>query len=398
MGAEQHRAAHMDFALSDQQRDVKATIERLCADFDDAYWLAKDREGGFPHEFHAAMAKGGWLGVCMPEEYGGAGLGLTEAAIMAQAIAQSGAGMSGASAVHINIFGLQPVVVYGTDEQKRRFLPPLIAGQEKACFGVTEPNTGLDTTRLRTRAEKRGDRYVVNGQKVWISTAQVADRMLLLARTTPLEDVKKATHGLSLFYTKFDRSRIEVREIEKMGRKAVDSNQLFIDNLEIPEEDLIGEEGRGFEYILHGLNPERVLIAAEAVGLGFVALERATQYAKDRVVFGRPIGQNQGIQHPLAENWMELEAARLMVMNAAWQYDQGLPNGAAANAAKYLAGEAGFKACQQAVMTHGGFGYAKEYHVERYLREVMLPRIAPVTPQLVLCYIAERVLGLPKSY
>ncbi|MCX7381532.1 MAG: acyl-CoA/acyl-ACP dehydrogenase [Alphaproteobacteria bacterium] len=388
----------MDFALSDQQRDVKATIERLCADFDDAYWLAKDREGGFPHEFHAAMAKGGWLGVCMPEEYGGAGLGLTEAAIMAQAIAQSGAGMSGASAVHINIFGLQPVVIYGTDDQKRRFLPPLIAGKEKACFAVTEPNTGLDTTHLRTRAVKHGDRYVVNGQKVWISTAQVADRMLLLARTTPIEGVKKATQGLSLFYTAFDRTRIEVREIEKMGRKAVDSNQLFIDNLEIPEEDLIGEEGRGFEYILHGLNPERVLIAAEAVGLGFVALERATRYAKDRVVFGRPIGQNQGIQHPLAENWMELEAARLMVMNAAWQYDQGLPNGAAANAAKYLAGEAGFKACQQAVMTHGGFGYAKEYHVERYLREVMIPRIAPVSPQLVLCYIAERVLGLPKSY
>ena len=392
------RSRLMDFNLTDQQRAVKAAIERICADFDDAYWLEKDRHGGFPTDFHAALAAGGWLGVCMPEDYGGAGLGLTEAAIMAQAIAQSGAGMSGASAVHINIFGLQPVVVFGTDEQKRRFLPPLIAGRERACFAVTEPDTGLDTTHLKTRAEKRGDRYIANGRKVWISTAQVADRMLLLARTTPIEGVKKASHGLSLFYTKLDRTRIEVREIEKMGRKAVDSNQLFIDNLEIPEEDLIGEEGRGFEYLLHGLNPERVLIAAEAVGLGFVALERATQYAKDRVVFGRPIGQNQAIQHPLAENWMELEAARLMTMNAAWQYDQGLPCGAAANAAKYLAGEAGFKACQQAVMTHGGFGYAREYHVERYLREVILPRLAPVSPQLVLCYIAERVLGLPKSY
>jgi acyl-CoA dehydrogenase len=388
----------MDFAFMDQQRAVKAAVERICADFGDDYWRKRDSEGGFPVEFHAAMAAGGWLGVCMPEEYGGAGLGLVEASIMAQAIAQSGAGMSGASAVHINIFGLQPVVVYGSDEQKRRFLPPLIAGREKACFAVTEPNTGLDTTHLKTRAEKRGDVWVANGQKVWISTAQVADRMLLLARTTPLEGVKKASQGLSLFYTKLDRNRVEVREIEKMGRKAVDSNQVFIDNLEIPEEDLIGEEGRGFEYLLHGLNPERVLIAAEAVGLGLVALERATKYARERVVFGRPIGQNQGIQHPLAENWMELEAARLMTMQAAWQYDQGMNCGAAANAAKYLAGEAGFKACQQAVMTHGGFGYAKEYHVERYLREVIIPRIAPVSPQLVLCYIAERVLGLPKSY
>ncbi len=388
----------MNFELTDQQRSVKAAIERICADFGDDYWRAHDQGAGFPTAFHAALAAGGWLGVCMPEEYGGAGLGLAEATIMMQAISQSGAGMSGASAVHINIFGLQPVVVYGTDEQKRRFLPPLIAGREKACFAVTEPDTGLDTTHLKTRAEKHGDHYIANGRKVWISTAQVADRMLLLARTTPIEHVKKRTNGLSLFYTKLDRTRVEVREIDKMGRKAVDSNQLFIDNLIIPQEDLIGEEGRGFEYILHGLNPERVLIAAEAVGLGLVALERATQYAKDRVVFGRPIGQNQAIQHPLAENWMELEAARLMTMNAAWQYDQGLNCGAAANAAKYLAGEAGFKACQQAVMTHGGFGYAKEYHVERYLREVILPRIAPVSPQLVLCYIAEKVLGLPKSY
>jgi acyl-CoA dehydrogenase len=388
----------MDFALTEQQHAVQAAIDKICAGFGDEYWLERDRAGGFPAEFHAALAAGGWLGVCMPEEYGGAGLGLTEAAIMMQAIAQSGAGMSGASAVHINIFGLQPVVVHGTEAQKRRFLPPLIAGRERACFAVTEPNTGLDTTRLRTRADRRGDRYVVNGQKVWISTAQVAERMLLLARTTPLEEVRKPTEGLSLFYTALDRSRVAVREIEKMGRKAVDSNQVFIDGLEVPEEDRIGEEGRGFEYLLHGLNPERVLIAAEAVGLGFAALARATAYAKERVVFGRPIGRNQAIQHPLAECWMELEAARLMVMNAAWQYDSGGNAGAAANAAKYLAGEAGFKACQQAVMTHGGFGYAREYHVERYLREVMIPRIAPVSPQLVLCYIAERVLGLPKSY
>jgi acyl-CoA dehydrogenase len=277
-------------------------------------------------------------------------------------------------------------------------LPPLVAGREKACFAVTEPNTGLDTTRLKTRAERRGDHYVLNGAKVWISTAQVADKMLILARTTPLDEVKQRSHGLSLFYTKLDRRFVEVREIEKMGRKAVDSNQLFIDGLEVPVEDRIGEEGKGFHYILHGLNPERILIAAEAIGLGRAALDRATRYAGEREVFGRKIGQNQGIQHPLAENWMALEAADLMMYRAAWAYDRGDECGAAANAAKYLGAEAGYRACETAVMTHGGFGYAKEYHVERYLRESLIPRIAPVSPQLILCYIAEKVLGLPKSY
>jgi len=296
------------------------------------------------------------------------------------------------------MFGLNPVVVFGTEEQKQRMLRPMVEGREKTCFGVTEPNVGLNTTQLKTRAVRDGDRYIVNGQKVWISTAQVAEKILLLARTTPLEDVSKPTMGLSLFHTDLDRSKIDVREIEKMGRKCVDSNELFIDGLEVPIEDRIGEEGRGFEYILHGLNPERVLIAAEAIGLGRLALQRATEYAKERVVFDRPIGQNQSIQHPLAINWANLEASRLMVMAAAEQYDNNESCGAAANAAKYLAGEAAFDACQQAVMTHGGYGYAKEYHVERYLREVMVPRIAPISPQLALSYIAERVLGLPKSY
>jgi acyl-CoA dehydrogenase len=388
----------MDFSLTDEQESIRAAIGEICAQFGVEYWLQKDREGGFPHELHQALARDGWLGVCIPEQYGGSGLGITEAAIMMQAIAESGAGMSGASCVHINIFGLNPVVVFGSEEQKQRWLPPLVQGKETACFAVTEPNTGLNTTQLKTRAERKGDHYLVNGQKVWISTAQTAKKMLLLARTTPLEDVKKKTEGLTLFYTDLDRNHIEVREIEKMGRKAVDSNQVFIDNLKIPVEDRIGEEGRGFEYILHGMNPERVLIAAEAVGLGHVAIKRAAQYANERIVFDRPIGQNQGIQHPLAASWMELEAARLMVMNAAWKYDQGLPCGAEANAAKYLAGEAGFNACQRAVMSHGGFGYAKEYHVERYLRESFIPRIAPISPQLILCFIAERVLGLPKSY
>ncbi|MDF3813310.1 acyl-CoA dehydrogenase family protein [Rhodopseudomonas sp. BAL398] len=388
----------MDFALSESQEAIRDAVRKTCSPFDDAYWLRKDREGGFPHDFHKAMADAGWLGICIPERFGGSGLGVVEAAIMMRAIAESGAGMSGASAVHINVFGLNPVVVFGTDEQRMRMLPPMIDGREKSCFAVTEPNTGLNTTQLKTRAVAKNDRYIVNGQKVWISTAQVAHKILLLARTTPLEEVKKPTHGLSLFYTDFDKQRVKVHEIEKMGRKVIDSNELFFEDFEIPMEDRIGEEGRGFEYILHGMNPERILIAAEAVGLGQLALKKATDYANSRIVFNRPIGMNQAIQHPLAKNWMELEAAWLMVLSAAWQYDNNLPCGAAANAAKYLAGEAGFQACEQAVMTHGGFGYAKEYHVERYLREVLIPRIAPISPQLVLSFIAEKVLGLPKSY
>jgi len=317
---------------------------------------------------------------------------------MMQAISESGAGLAGASAVHMNIFGLNPVVVFGTDEQKQRMLPPLVQGKEKACFAVTEPDTGLNTTQLKMKAERRGDTYVLNGLKTWISTAQVTEKMLILARTTPLDEVTDRTGGLSLFYTDLDRQHVEVREIDKMGRKAVDSNELFIEDLEVPVEDRIGEEGKGFRYILHGMNPERILIASEAVGLGRLAIARSTQYAKERIVFGRPIGQNQAIQHPLAECWMELEAANLMVFHAASKYDEGLSCGAEANAAKYLAGEAGFKACHTAIMTHGGFGYAKEYHVERYLREVMIPHLAPISPQLILCFIAEKVLGLPKSY
>ncbi|WP_375175125.1 acyl-CoA dehydrogenase family protein [Pseudooceanicola sp.] len=388
----------MDFALTEDQTAIQDAIERICADFGDDYWLKKDREGGFPVDFYDALAREGWLGICTAEDQGGAGLGVTEAAIMMRTIAESGAGLSGASAVHINIFGLKPVDVFGTEEQKNRMIRPMAEGRAKACFGVTEPNTGLNTTQLKLRAEKRGDTYVVNGQKVWISTAQVADNILLLARTTPLEEVTKPTQGLSLFYTPFDRDRIKVNEIEKMGRKAVDSNELFFEDFEIPETDRIGEEGEGFKYILQGMNPERILIAAEAVGLGFAALKKATAYAKEREVFNRPIGQNQAIQHPLAVCHSNLEAAWLVTMKAAWLYDQGRDCGAEANMAKYLAGEAGFDACQQSIMTHGGFGYAKEYHVERYLRESLIPRIAPISPQLALCYIAERVLGLPKSY
>jgi acyl-CoA dehydrogenase len=388
----------MDFEPSAEQEAIRSSILKLCSRFGDAYWRERDREGGFPHEFHAAMAKGRWLGIAMPERYGGAGLGIVEAALMMQAVAESGAAMSGASAVHMNIFGLNPVVVFGTDEQKERMLPPLIAGIDKTCFAVTEPDAGLDTTRLKTRAERRGDHYVVTGQKIWISTAQVATKMLLLARTTPLDKVERRSQGLSLFYTDLDRSRIELREIRKMGRHAVDSNELFIEGLCVKERDRIGAEGDGFKSILHGMNPERILIAAEAVGIGRAALARAARYAKDRIVFERPIGQNQAIQHPLARSWAELEAANLMVLKAASLYDRGGECGPEANAAKYLAGEAGFRACETALMTHGGMGYAEEFQVERYLREVLIARIAPVSPQMILSFIAERVLGLPKSY
>ncbi len=387
----------MNFLWTTEHEQIRDAVTRTCAPFDADYWLRKDRDGGFPEDFHRALAESGWLGIAMPEEYGGAGLGISEAALMMHTISATGAGLSGASAVHMNIFGLHPVVVFGSDAQKRRWLPPLIQGTDKACFGVTEPNTGLNTLKLKTRAVRHGDHYVVHGQKVWISTAQVANKILLLARTTPIEECK-GTDGLSLFYTDLDRSTVEVREIDKMGRKAVDSNQVFIDGLRIPVEDRIGDEGKGFGYILHGLNPERILIASEAVGLGRAALRRAASYANEREVFGRPIGMNQGIQHPLARNWMELEAAELMVQKAAWLYDQGQPCATHANSAKYLAAEACYRACENAVLTLGGMGYSKEFHVERYLRESWIPRLAPVSPQLILCFIAEKALGLPKSY
>ena len=334
----------------------------------------------------------------MPEAYGGAGLGITEAAVLAHTIARSGAGFTGASAVHLNLFGPNPIVVFGTDEQKLRFLPPLIKGQDRACFGVTEANSGLNTTRLQTRAIRDGDNYIINGSKMWTTTAQTANKILLIVRTTPLEECNKATEGLSLFYTDLNRDSIEVRLIEKMGRKAVDSNALFIDDLVVPVDDRIGEEGKGWQCLLHGLNPERILIAAESVGLGQAALERAANYAKERVVFDRTIGKNQAIQHPLAVNWMELEAASLMVFKAASLYDDGKACGAEANAGKYLAAEAALSACQQAVRTHGGMGYAKEYHVERYLREIMIPVIAPVSQEMIKSFIGEQVLGQEKSY
>lgn len=388
----------MDFSFSPDQEAIREAVFKLCAQFSDDYWLKKDTDGDYPLDFHRIFSDAGWLGIAMPKEYGGSGLGITEAAILVQAVTESSAGGAGASSIHLNIFGLNPVVVFGNDAQKRRFLPPLMEGKERACFAITEPNTGSNTLKLKTKAVRDGDHYVVKGEKVWTSSAQVAQKILLLARTQEPSEVSKPTLGLTLFYTDLDRSRVEIRGIEKMSRKAIDANQLFIDGLRIPVEDRIGEEGKGFEYILHGLNPERILVAAEAIGLGRNALKRAAQYANDRVVFDRPIGQNQGIQHPLAEAWMELETANLMMLKAATLYDQGKPCGAEANTAKYMCAEAGFKAAQTAVFTHGGYGYAKEFHVERLMREVMLFRLAPVSPQLIKCFIAEKVLGLPRSY
>ncbi len=377
---------------------IESAVAALCSRFGDAYWLRCDQEARFPDEFHRAIADGGWLGIAIPEDHGGTGLGISEAAVMMRAVAESGAGMTGASAIHMNIFGLQPVVACGTEDQKRRYLPPLIAGTEKACFAVTEPDAGLDTSRIQTFAERSGEGYLLTGRKIWISTAQQADRALVLARTTPREKAARPTDGMSLFYCRLDPAHVEIRTIRKMGRHGVDSNMVFLDGLPVPAEDRIGEEGQGFRHLLHGLNPERILIGAEAVGLGRAALRRAAGYATQREVFGRPIGVNQGIQHPLARCWMELEAANLMVMRAAALFDAGKPCGLEANAGKYLAAEAAFSACETAVMTHGGMGYAAESHVERYLRECLIPRLAPVSPQMILNFVAEKALGLPRSY
>lgn len=388
----------MDFSVNEDHRAIRDGVSAVVRAFDDEYWLARDEDGVFPHEFHRAMADAGWLGITMPPEYGGAGLGVTEAAIMMHEVASHGGGMAAASTVHINLFGPHPIVVFGNDEQRQRWLPRLVEGKDQCCFGFTEPDAGLNTTAIKTFAQKVPGGYVVNGQKVWTSTAQVANKIMLLTRTTKLEDCSKPTDGITIFYTDLDRSKIDVHRIPKMGRKAVDSNSIFIDGLFIPESDRIGEEGKGFSYILHSLNPERLLVASEAIGIGQDALRRAAKYARDRVVFDRPIGQNQGIQHPLAERWMALEAAWAMVMKGAWMYDQHQSCGAEANAAKFLGARAGFDSCLQAVLTHGGFGYAKEYHVERLLREVTITRIAPITEQLILSFIAEKVLDLPKSY
>ena len=389
---------HNIASMTEDQIAIREAVARTCSQFDDEYWSTTDETGKWPEAFTKAMADGGWLGVAMPEAYGGAGLGLTEAAIVMQTVTRSGAGYTGASSIHLNIFGPKPLEKFGTEEQKQENLPKIISGEEKMCFAVTEPNSGLDTSSLETKAERTNTGYMLNGRKIWTTGAQRADKILIIARTTPKDQCAKPYLGLSLFYTDLDRSKIEANPIPKMGRKAVECNTLFIDGLEVPKEHLIGEEGAGFKYLLQGLNPERVLFGVESVGLGFAALERASRYANERVVFGRPIGQNQGVAHPLAKCWAELSAAELLAYKAASLFDAGEDCGAEANAGKYLGAEAGFRACEAAVLAHGGMGYAKEYQVERYMREAMLARIAPVSREMILNYISERVLGLPKSY
>jgi len=380
------------------REQIVASVQTVCDRFNDDFWLEKDQKKEFPFEFHRAMSESGWLGITMPVEFGGAGLGVTEAALMMHTVGRSAGAFAACSSIHINLFGPHAIIKYGTPEQKSKWIPRLITGEDKVAFGVTEPDVGLDTTRIKTRAVRCGSHYEISGSKVWMSTAQIANKILLVTRTSPIEDCAKGTDGITLFYVDIDPKYVEVREIDKMGRAAVDSNLVFIDGLVVSESDRVGEEGDGFRMLLDTLNPERILIAAEAIGVGRRALDKAVNYANEREVFGRLIGQNQAIQHPLAESWMALEAADLMVWRAAGLYDDEEPCGAEANAAKFLAADAAYEACDRAVRTHGGFGYAKEYHVERYLREIMIPRIAPVSRELIMCYIAERVLGLPRSY
>jgi len=396
----------MNFELTEDQQLIRSSVAELAAKFDDHYWMAKDQAHEFPQEFYDAIAGGGWLGMTIPEQYGGHGLGITEATILAEEVARSGGGMNAASAIHMSIFGMQPVVVFGSDEMKAETLPRIVDGDLHVCFGVTEPGAGLDTSRITTFARRDGDHpdadYVVNGRKVWISKALESEKILLLTRTESREDVEKRggkpTEGLSLFLTDLDRNHVDIRPINKMGRNAVSSNELFIDDLRVPVEHRIGEEGKGFGYILHGLNPERMLIAAEALGIGRVALDRAVKYANDRVVFDRPIGMNQGIQFPLADSLARLDAAELVLRKATWLYDNGKPCGREANMAKYLCADAGFAAADRALQTHGGMGYSEEYNISRFFRESRLMKIAPVSQEMILNFLGANVLGLPKSY
>jgi hypothetical protein len=389
----------MNFALTPAQAEIRRQVATLARGFGWEYWREKDRKAEYPREFVQAFADAGWLGLTIPEAYGGAGLGVTEAVLMLEAICASGAGLSGASPIHFAVFPPMPIIRHGSEELRRRILPEIAAGRLSLAFGVTEPNAGTDTSRIETAARHDGTGWIVKGRKVWTSNARHSAKMLLLARTTPYEAAgPRKLDGLTLFVADLDPVAVEIREIDKLGRAAVDSNEVVIDGLRIPDADVVGEVGRGFAHLLDSLNPERVLVAAEAVGIGRVALERAAAYARERVVFGRPIGQNQGVAHPLAMAWARLEGAWQLTLRAAWLIDRGEPCGAEANAAKVLAAEAGFEAADAALQTFGGFGYAKEFDVERLWREVRLYKIAPVSQQMALNFLAERVLGLPKSY
>ena len=388
----------MDFELSEAQQEIVQQIRAMGQKFPDEYWRERDARAEFPHEFYAEVARGGWLGVAIPEQYGGSGLGITEAALVMREVAGSGGAMAAASAIHLSIFGVSPLVFHGSEEQKRRFLPEVVSGKLHVAFAVTEPDAGNDITHIQTAARRDGDNYVINGRKVFTTKAREAQRMLLLTRTTPFEQVQKKTDGMSLFFAELEPEAVEVRELHKLGRAAVDTNMLFIDNLRVAVSDLVGGEGRGFHCLLDGLNPERILVSAEAIGIGRAALARAVRYAKDRVVFGRPIGQNQAIAHPLADVYAKLEAAEMLMLKAAWLFDHRKPCGPEANMAKLRAADAAFEACDRAVQTLGGYGYIREYDVERYFRECRLLKIAPVSQEMVLNSISEHVLGLPRSY
>jgi len=388
----------MDFELTAAQQEIVRQVRALCEKFDDEYWRERDSKAEFPHDFYTAVADAGYLGVAIPEPYGGSGLGITEAALVMKEVAGSGGAMAAASAIHLSIFGVSPIVFHGTEEQKRRFLPPVVRGEVHAAFAVTEPDAGNDITHIKTAARREGDYYLINGRKVFTTKAREAKKMLILTRTTPFENVKKKTDGMSLFFADIDPAAVEVRELHKLGRAAVDTNMLFIDNLKVPASDLIGGEGRGFHSLLDGLNPERILIAAEAIGIGTIAIKKAVRYAKERIVFGRPIGQNQAIAHPLSDAYSKLEAAELMMMKAAWLFDHRKPCGPEANIAKLRAADAAWEACDRAVQTLGGYGYMRDYDVERYFRECRLLKIAPVSQEMVLNSISEHVLGLPRSY
>ncbi|MFI6619708.1 acyl-CoA dehydrogenase family protein [Streptomyces sp. NPDC050528] len=388
----------MDFELTEDQETIRKSVAGLLRDFDDQYWMEKDQAHAFPTEFYDTVAGGGWLGITIPEAYGGHGLGITEASLLLEEVARSGGGMNAASAIHLSIFGMHPVVVHGSEELKQRTLPRIASGDLHVCFGVTEPGAGLDTASITTYARRDGDHYVVNGRKVWISKAMESEKILLLTRTSKADEVAKKTDGMTLLLTDIDRDRIDVRPIPKMGRNAVTSNELFIDDLRIPVEDRVGEEGQGFRYLLDGLNPERMLIAAEALGIGRASLDKAVQYGKERVVFGRPIGMNQAIQFPLADSLAHLDAAELVLRKATWLYDNGRPCGREANTAKYLCADAGFTAADRALQTHGGMGYSEEYGVSRYFREARLMRIAPISQEMILNYLGSHTLGLPRSY
>ncbi|AXB42522.1 acyl-CoA dehydrogenase family protein [Amycolatopsis albispora] len=388
----------MDLRLTAEHEDIRRGVRELASRFPDEYWAERDEKGEFPAEFYDAFAGAGWLGIAIPEAYGGGGLGILEASLLLEEVAASGAGMNGCSTMHLTIFGLNTIVKHGSEELREAVLPGAVDGSLHVCFGVTEPDAGTDTTRISTFARRDGESYVVTGRKVWITKAGQSQKMVLIARTTPRDQVAKPTDGMSLFLVDLDADEVQLRAIPKMGRNAVPSYEVVFDGLRVPASARVGEEGKGFRYLLDGLNPERILLAHEALGIGRAALRRAVRYAGERVVFDRPIGKNQGIAFPLAEAVTRLDAAELMARTAAWRYDQGLPCGKEANMAKWLCADAGFEAADRAIQTHGGMGFAREYHVERYFREARLLRLAPISQEMVLNYVAQHVLGLPRSY